>query len=374
MKHYPENPTPLVDLPCEQDPEQVGLLIRSATEAPSEDTPAVQWRIRNTLHQRSQRRSRVLRFVLTSTIIFVAGGVAGAVVHPLLRSRMLALLFAHTQPAAVAPGGHSGRRGSRPQSLPTQQPSTQVATAALEQSTPIELPAAATAKTEAAPRQVAASHLAARSGGPPRAERQPAVLSQPLVPAPVMPAPDAVAAVPTSPVPSAEHALITTALQRLRNSHEPEAALAALDDYRRRFPSGALAPEAARLRAEALLLLGRKATLREELDRSLPVDTPGSDERVVLRGELRAAAGRWKAALADFDAAVRAYPAGTSGGTELEDQRTRERMERALWGRASARSHVGDDAGARADLREYMDLFPEGRFATQAGRLLDQRR
>ena len=71
--------------------------------------------------------------------------------------------------------------------------------------------------------------------------------------------------------------------------------------YRQRFPSGELAPEAARLRAEARLLLGRKATLLDELDRSLLGET-ASDEWVVLRGELRAAAGRWQAALADFDA------------------------------------------------------------------------
>jgi tetratricopeptide (TPR) repeat protein len=159
----------------------------------------------------------------------------------------------------------------------------------------------------------------------------------------------------------------------LRTSHEPQAALAALDEHRHRFPSGELAPEANRLRAEALLLLGRKATLLEELDRSLLGET-ASDEWVVLRGELRAAAGRWQAALADFDAVVRTHPINSGSGAETNDWRARAHIERALWGRASARSHVGDDAGARADLREYLRRFPDGRFADQTSRLLDKGR
>jgi outer membrane protein assembly factor BamD (BamD/ComL family) len=189
-----------------------------------------------------------------------------------------------------------------------------------------------------------------------------------------MSAPGVAAAVPASATSADEHALITTALHKLRTSHEPAAALAVLDEYHLRFPGGELAPEAARLRAEALLRLGRKSVVLEELDRSLSGQTPASDERVVLRGELRAAAGRWRAALADFDTVVRAHPTSPGSDDADDDQRVSERMERALWGRASARSHVGDDAGARADLHEYLRRFPDGRFADQAGRLLDEHR
>jgi TolA-binding protein len=380
VKQHPKKPIRLVDLPREQDPDQVGLLIRSASAAPSDDTPAVKWRIRNTLHQRGQRRVRVLRFAMTSTIIFIAGSVAGAVVSPLLRTRLLGLILLHKEPSSGAPAGHGGRREFRQPSPPAEQPSPPVATVPIEDTAlSAQAPPPSTIpKARATPRRVVASHLTARSGDLPRAEPQPFFPSQPLVPpdvpAPVMPAPGASAAVPASATPSEEHQLITSALQKLRTSHEPEAALAALDDYRRRFPSGQLAPEAARLRAEALLLLGRKATLREELDRSLPSETPASDERVVLRGELRAATGRWQAALADFDAVVRAHPASSGNGMEINDRRMRERLERALWGRASARSHMGDDAGARADLREYVERFPDGRFAAQADQLLDQSR
>jgi len=61
VKHHPEKLIRLVDLPREQDPERIGLLIRSANAAQDDDTPAVQWRIRNTLHNRLQGRRRVHR-------------------------------------------------------------------------------------------------------------------------------------------------------------------------------------------------------------------------------------------------------------------------------------------------------------------------
>jgi TolA-binding protein len=231
-----------------------------------------------------------------------------------------------------------------------------------------------TVQTQATPGRLAANHLVPNSAHKPRVEPQSALPSQLLAPpavhSPLLPTPGEVAPVAASAAPLGEHALIAAALYGLRTSHKAETALETLDEYRRRFPSGALAPEADRLRAEALLLLGRKATLRDELDRSMSRETPANDERVVLRGELRAATGRWQAALADFDAVVRAH--STGAGTAANDRRARERIERALWGRASARSHVGDDAGARADLREYLRRFPDGRFAAEVSRLLEE--
>jgi hypothetical protein len=98
--------------------------------------------------------------------------------------------------------------------------------------------------------------------------------SQLLVPAPVMSAPGVAASVPASATSPDENALITTALHKLRTSHEPAAALAVLDEYHLRFPGGEIAPEAARLRAEALLRLGRKSVVLEDLDRSLSGQTP----------------------------------------------------------------------------------------------------
>jgi TolA-binding protein len=166
---------------------------------------------------------------------------------------------------------------------------------------------------------------------------------------------------------------LAAALRNLRSERRPDSALAALDDYLSRFPKGVLHPEAMRLRTEALLMLGRKHAALDELDRQSFDGTTGGEERRLLRGELRAAAGRWRAAFEDFDAVVRVRLA-REGASLAGETRLNERIERALWGRASARSHFGDDAGARTDLREYLRHFPQGRFASQATHLLGELR
>ena len=361
MKKYPERPIPLVELPREQDPVQVGLLIRSARTAPGENTPGVTWRIRDTLHRRTARRARVLRYALTGMVIFVTGNLVGAVVQPLLRGRVSSSGAPTVTPTTPPVPGHSARRRSLVKPSAAEEPAVQGPEAPGEPSQsekpkcevriPAEAPPAA--KPKPAPIRLAALQ------SPAQASPQPA------------PAVTPTAASTPAPQPG-EQALISTALGKLRTSREPAAALATLDEYRARFPGGVLAPEAARLRTEALLLLGRKAAVLDDLDRTLSSEAAAGDERLVLRGELRAAAGRWRAALADFDGFVRAHPTIAIGGPEADDGRLRDRIERALWGRASARSHTGDDEGARADLHEYLRRFPRGRFAVQAGRLLDE--
>jgi len=62
------------------------------------------------------------------------------------------------------------------------------------------------------------------------------------------------------------------------------------------------------LRAEALLQIGRKGDALAELDRLSLAQMPNSDEPHVLRGELRAAVGRWREALADFDVVLPVMP------------------------------------------------------------------
>jgi len=147
-----------------------------------------------------------------------------------------------------------------------------------------------------------------------------------------------------------------------------------LDEYVARFPSGSLLPEATRLRTEALLALGHKPAALAELNREPVPGTAGGEESRLVRGELHAAAGRWQEALEDFDAVVGARLAHEPTARPSTSVRLRERFERALWGRASARSHLGDDAGARADLNECLRRFPQGRFAAQAARLLGELR
>ena len=123
------------------------------------------------------------------------------------------------------------------------------------------------------------------------------------------------------------------------------------------------------LRAEALLQIGRKGEALAELDRLSLGEMPNSDERYLLRGELRAAVGRWREAKGDFEVVLRGQQAEI-GAT----MKSRDRFERALWGRALARSRLGDDAGARADLQECLRRFPQGRFASETTRLLGGQR
>ena len=143
---------------------------------------------------------------------------------------------------------------------------------------------------------------------------------------------------------------------------------------RARFPGGVLAPEAGMLRAEALLQIGRKGDALAELDRLSLAQMPNSDEPHVLRGELRAAVGRWREALADFDVVLRGHAGARAYIGAPTDAKAQGRLERALWGRALARSRLGDDAGARADLQECLRRFPGGRFASEATRLLGEQR
>jgi hypothetical protein len=407
MNDRPGKPVRLVDLPGEENHGQVALLIRSAREAPEEDTPLVKWRIRSTLRRQVEHRSRVLRFALVGAFMFLAGGVVGAAIQPFLLSRPRATVSSPTNASAPA----AARQGARKRALPPgqaveatagqelagaeteaiagEQPDEAVATQPpappLAQTAISPEPAAPLASTPTAPatvtrslpapRRLAVNHLHAPPLAKPSERPAPVLEPVPLAPpaAPATPAPRAPAARPLAAPPPDEQVLITTALHKLRTTREPEAALAALDAYAARFPTGVLAPEAARLRTEALLLLGRKSAVLAELDKPPSDQTPSGEERLVLRGELRAAAGRWQAAFADFDSVVRSRPAGESGSGETGDRRPRDRLERALWGRAFARSHLGDDRGARADLREYLRRFPRGRFAAEAARLLGER-
>jgi hypothetical protein len=170
--------------------------------------------------------------------------------------------------------------------------------------------------------------------------------------------------------PPDEQASLAKALRRLRVDRAPESALEVLDEHRARFPRGLLAPEVARLRMEALWLTGRPEAALVELDREPSDMLADRDERHVLRGELHARAGQWRLAVTDFEAALHSHPGEEVATDRTADPRLRDCIERALWGRASARSHVGDAAGARADLRDYLRRFPRGRFAAEAARLV----
>ena len=80
-----------------------------------------------------------------------------------------------------------------------------------------------------------------------------------------------------------------------------------------------------------------------------PDEAPGRNEWRVVRGELRAAAGRWRDAEVDFSATLGRL-ADVPG----------DLAERALWGRAVARARSGDPVRAESDYALYLARFPSG--------------
>jgi tetratricopeptide (TPR) repeat protein len=153
-------------------------------------------------------------------------------------------------------------------------------------------------------------------------------------------------------------------MMALRDLQEPQVALALLAEHARLFPSGVFRSEANLLRVESLLALGRKDEALSVLEHASLASAPNRDEQLVLRGELRASNGRWLEAKEDFDQVLRRH------GDGLARVKAQGLQERALWGRSAARSRLGDEVGARSDLDHYLRLFPHGRFAELASRLL----
>jgi hypothetical protein len=449
MKKRSSDPIPVVDLPREHELAKLAVLVESAMQEPPAGLPQVKWRIRSTVRRHTKWRRRVLRVSLVGALLFVAGGVVGAMVQPVFYSRLRsaapppadspasssrprrvhkrlqpqqpadeaqqavpeAATVSSTTPAATEATGPTAATSPLPEArsgamaTTTTQPAVRLASAA---SARVRLPPAPLPKANQPSEGVrhaasAATWVASPAGPPAELPLQPlrpdprriALVTPPAPPAPSLRTPDPPPqaatpdVAPSAPVPLAapplhkpadvamaapapaadEQVLLGKALQKLRIARDPVGALALLDQHAARFPSGTLAPEAARLRTEALMLTGRKDVVLADLDRR--ADTlAGSDERRLLRGELRATAGRWHPALADFDAVLHSL----SQGIAATDVKTREWFERALWGRASARSQLADQAGARSDLLDYLRRFPNGRFAAEARRLVNERR
>jgi tetratricopeptide (TPR) repeat protein len=150
-----------------------------------------------------------------------------------------------------------------------------------------------------------------------------------------------------------ETRLLAAALDQLRIRHDNAGALATLAEYDARFPKGLLRDEAALARLDARMALGQSAAALRQLD-DTEIGGPRAAELLVLRGELRAGAGRHREAIRDFDRALARQP-----GERL--------AERALYGRASCRFRAGDSDGQRskADLEEYVRRFPDGPHAAE---------
>jgi hypothetical protein len=143
--------------------------------------------------------------------------------------------------------------------------------------------------------------------------------------------------------------------------HDPSGALMALQAHERAYPRSSLSAERDALEVESLLALHRDREALSRLDTMALDGLPRGGERLVVRGELRAAARRWPEASADFDQAL----SRVSGSPAW--------YERALWGRAVARLRCGEREAGLADVESYRDRYPNGRFAAEAKRFLDHR-
>ena len=348
------NPTRLSRLPDGEDSLGVGRMFRNGRDLPDEELPRLRWRLRTSQQLRAMRPRLFLKVALTVGLAFGMGGVVGAGVWPFGPWKKPEPATVASQVPASAPAARHAK--ARPvTSLP--------ATPALLEPVP-EVTPPVTEPAAREPRPVPDPQRPVLQPAKRRAAIRVAILAAPTP----SPAPsDAPDIAPTPVAPSAiavEQALLGQAVRTLREGHDARTALALLVQHAERFPKGALHAEETMLRIEALLALGQRDEALAVLDRVPLASLPNRDEQLVVRGELRAANGRWRAAKQDFDDILR------ERGLPAASAKIRSTQERALWGRASARSRLGDQDGARADLDLYLRHFPGGRFAGPAASLL----
>jgi len=103
------------------------------------------------------------------------------------------------------------------------------------------------------------------------------------------------------PTAEVESALLERAVTALRSKRDPAKAISLLDEYQARFATGVMAPEAARLRIDALLLAGRRGRALDKLNELTLSEGTRDLELRLIRGELRSAAGDCARAVGDFE-------------------------------------------------------------------------
>jgi hypothetical protein len=344
------NPTRLSRLPESEDSLGVGRMFRNGRELPDEELPALRWRLRTSHQLRAMRPRLFLKVALTVGLAFCMGGVVGAGVWPFWpRKKPESVVVANPTPAAAPIARHGKARPGL--SAP--------ATPALSKPVPEET-TPVTAPTAQEPRPVPDTPKPVLAPAKHRTAVRVAILKAPTPP----PAPSEAPALGPPSAIAVEQSLLGQAMRMLRQSRDAQTALSLLTEYAERFPNGALQSEATMLRIEALLALGQRDEALAVLDRAPLASLPNRDQQLVVRGELRAANRRWREAKQDFDEALGPHvlPAANAKARAIQ--------ERALWGRASARSRLGDQDGARADLDLYLQHFPGGRFAGLAASLL----
>jgi ferric-dicitrate binding protein FerR (iron transport regulator)/outer membrane protein assembly factor BamD (BamD/ComL family) len=153
--------------------------------------------------------------------------------------------------------------------------------------------------------------------------------------------------------PHAESALYELARVQARFLEQPAAALAAIDEHRRRFPNGALAQEAALTAVELRLSLGGPSEpALHEMDAFLARFGQGERAPEVrwLRASLLVERGDCGRARPDLLSLAAAGP----------------RAEPAVFALASCARAAGELDEARARLEEYLRRFPQGRRRAEA--------
>jgi len=327
-------------------------MFRNGRELPDEELPALRWRLRTSHQLRAMRPRLFLKVALTVGLAFCMGGVVGAGVWPFGPWKKPEPVVVVNPTPAAAPIARHGKARPVP-SVPT--------APALLEPVPDEIKPATESDAQE-PKPVPDAPKPVPTPAKRRAAVRVAILNVPTPPPAPSEAPEL-----APPAPSAiavEQALLGQAVRMLRDDRDARTALALLAQHAERFPKGALHAEETMLRIEALLTLGQRDEALAVLDRAPLVSLPNREEQLVVRGELRTANRRWREAKQDFDEALEAHvvPAASA--------KVRAIQERALWGRASARSRLGDQDGARADLDLYLRHFPDGRFAGPAASLL----
>ena len=358
-------------LPGSGDEAIAGALLRSAAQAsPLGDKKLAEIHARLRSGERARARSvprparRLLRpVVVTAGLILFGGALSAAVSHVIYR------IPARPSEAQTAEPGRTKNpvRHARAKAAKPGDPAAPEAAAEtpmpVSPGVPPETPNRKQAVDQPAPPPAVHLSRASRSlalretPNLQPSERRPSLLEPQPVVRP-LPAPSELAR-ESRPLPAPselarESRLVASAIAKLRQDGDAEAALIILDQHRVEFASGALRAEATATRIEALLRLGRNPQALALLDaQSLSAKGVGR-EMLVARAELRADKGRYSAALRDFDLLLSLW-----GKIDAV-------AERALYGRATCRAKSGDWDGARRDFEKYLASFPQGRFAEQA--------
>jgi hypothetical protein len=323
------------DLPAGETPEaRAGELVRRIgdPELPGDERMAA-IRARITLRRgpRIVRRSFTWALVAGALLIGTTLGVAAPGLIAPLRERLRPLRTVPPEAPAAAPSTPHRRAGARVASTPAPGRAPEPAAEPIALTAPPSdpgpaLPATAVAPAAAAPSRRRPSGTLVASAAPPPAE---------------------------SP---REAAALATAIRKLRREGDARGALAALDAYAAVFPGGELRAEADLVRVEALLAAGERGAALRLLDERADTN-PRARQALLVRGELRAAAGRCAEAARDLGRVLAAPPRDALD-------------ERALFARASCLSRMHDYPGARDDLRAYLQHFSAGRHARDAAEAL----